>query len=58
MENSPQRRRGAEKTGPPIAHFGWQAKAPAPQESERLRTYVGQTLWSGNPALPGLFHGF
>src|ERR1035437_1618622 len=30
---------------------GWQAKAPAPPKRKRLRTSVGQTLSSVNPAI-------
>jgi hypothetical protein len=33
---------------------GWQAKAPAPQEGKPLRTKVGQTLSSVNPAISAI----
>src|ERR1039458_8898392 len=33
---------------------GWQAKAPAPQEVKPLRTKVGQTLSSVNPAISAI----
>jgi hypothetical protein len=35
--------------------IGWQAKAPAPQERKPLRTKVGQTLSSVNPAISAIF---
>jgi ABC-type antimicrobial peptide transport system permease subunit len=33
---------------------GWQAKAPAPQERKPLRSSVGQTLSTVNPAIPAV----
>jgi hypothetical protein len=38
--------------------IGWQAKAPAPQKRKPLRTKVGQTLSSVNPAISAIFHSF
>src|ERR1039458_4918670 len=39
----------------PPRDLGWQAKAPAPQERKPLRTKVGQTLSSVNPAISAIF---
>jgi len=38
--------------------IGWQAKAPAPQKRKPLRTNVGHTLSSVNPAISATFCSF